>query len=255
MPKPNDYGVVADLYDTYVPATFDIPFLLNEAKKSSGEVLELMSGTGRVSIPLLRAGVRLTCVDLSAEMNAVLRAKLETLGLQANLYQMDICALNLSKQFDLVMIPFHSFAHIVSLADQQVAFRRIHQHLVPGGQFLCTLGNPTVRRASVDGRLRLHSRYPLGGAQGTLLLWLLEKFNPDDDQIVEALEFFEEYDEKGMLRSKRLLELRFRLSSRAEIEALAVAAGFQVAAFYGDYACSEFDEDSSPFMIWLFRRA
>ncbi len=65
--KFNDYGPVANLYDIYVPATFDFDFFINETTKSKGEVLELMSGTGRVSIPLLEAGVKLTCVDLSAE--------------------------------------------------------------------------------------------------------------------------------------------------------------------------------------------
>jgi hypothetical protein len=53
----NNYDYIADLYDIYVPVTFDIDFFVRETKKSSGEVLELMSGTGRVSIPLLEAGV------------------------------------------------------------------------------------------------------------------------------------------------------------------------------------------------------
>jgi|GEM_PF-3676911 len=53
MKNANDYTKIAELYDAYVKETFDIPFFLKEAKQSSGEVLELMSGTGRVSIPLL----------------------------------------------------------------------------------------------------------------------------------------------------------------------------------------------------------
>src|SRR5512138_2813426 len=112
--KTNDYDPIASLYDIYVPATFDIDFFLNETKKSTGEVLELMSGTGRVSIPLLEAGVKLTCVDISSESNAVLRKKLSQKGLQADVYDMDVCALDLPKQFSMVIIPFHSFAHLVS---------------------------------------------------------------------------------------------------------------------------------------------
>ena len=70
---------VAGLYDTYVNTTFDVPFFLNEAKGVSGEVLELMAGTGRVSIPLIKAGVRLTCVDRSSAMLTILEEKLERL--------------------------------------------------------------------------------------------------------------------------------------------------------------------------------
>lgn len=79
----NNYDYVADLYDVYVPATFDIDFFLKETGQTSGEVLELMSGTGRVSIPLLEAGVKLTCVDLSARSNEILEKKLKQLGLYA----------------------------------------------------------------------------------------------------------------------------------------------------------------------------
>lgn len=86
----NDYDVVADLYEIYVPAAFDIDFFQQETQKAAGEVLELMSGAGRVSIPLTAAGVRLTCVDLSEELNAVLKGKLHRLGLAADVYRMDI---------------------------------------------------------------------------------------------------------------------------------------------------------------------
>jgi SAM-dependent methyltransferase len=248
--ETNNYDTIADLYDTYVPATFDIPFFVNETRKTSGEVLELMSGTGRVSLPLLEAGVKLTCVDLSGELNAVLEDKLKQRGLKAAVYKMDICELDLPQKFDMVIIPFHSFAHIVSPDDQRKALSRIQQHLLPGGTFICTLGNPAVRQKAVDGQLRLFRKYPL--ENGQLLLWIKEDRLPGDSQVVEALQFFEEYDAQGLLKSKRLLELHFRLSGKDEFEALAQAAGFRVKALYGDYAYAEFSEATSPFMIWLF---
>ena len=67
---PIDYDRVADVYDLYVTSDLDIGFYLEEATKTRGKVLELMCGTGRVSIPLLEAGVDLTCVDASAGMLA-----------------------------------------------------------------------------------------------------------------------------------------------------------------------------------------
>ncbi|RPJ27403.1 MAG: class I SAM-dependent methyltransferase, partial [Chloroflexi bacterium] len=185
--KINDYDPIANLYDIYVPATLDIDFFVNEVTKLKGEVLELMSGTGRVSLPLLEAGVKLTCVDLSAELNAIFQEKLKQKGLQADVYQMDICELELSKKFDRVIIPFHSFAHITSLQKQRKALERIHEHLLPGGIFICTLGNPVLRKQAVNGQLRLFRTYPLDGG-GSLLLWILENFSPDDDKVVEALQ-------------------------------------------------------------------
>jgi SAM-dependent methyltransferase len=47
-----------------------IPFWRDEARSVPGKVLELTCGTGRVSIPLLKAGVHLTCLDYSPGMLA-----------------------------------------------------------------------------------------------------------------------------------------------------------------------------------------
>jgi SAM-dependent methyltransferase len=251
--KINDYDPVASLYDIYVPATFDIDFFVNEATKSKGEVLELMSGTGRVSILLLEAGVRLTCVDLSAELNAILREKLIQKGLQADVYQMDVCELDLPKTFDMIIIPFASFAHITSPEDQRKALEHIHKHLAPGATFICTLGNPALRKQAINGQLRLFRTYPLDDG-GSLLLWVLENFSADDPQVVEALQFYEEYDAGGTLQSKRFIELHFRLSGKDEFEELTVAAGFKVKTLYGDYACAEFNNESSPMMIWIMEK-
>ena len=70
---PTDYDRVADIYDVYVASDLDIGFYLEEAGKVRGKVLELMCGTGRVSVRLLEAGVDLTCVDASEEMLARLK--------------------------------------------------------------------------------------------------------------------------------------------------------------------------------------
>jgi SAM-dependent methyltransferase len=249
----NNYDYIADLYDIYVPVTFDIDFFIQETKKTSGEVLELMSGTGRVSIPLLEAGVKLTCVDLSAASNAILAEKLRQKGLNADVYTQDVCELDLQKQFDMIIIPFHSFTHITSLENQRKALARIKQHLLPGGTFICTLGNSNLRQIVVDGQLRLFRKYPLPDTDGMLLLWIAENKNDEDDRVVEAMQFYEEYDAGGVLQCKRLLELHFRLSSKEEFEQLAKEAGFQTTALYGDYAYSEYNA-ASPFAIWLLEK-
>ncbi len=121
MTESIEWDRVAPFYDTYVQATFDIPFFLQETTKSSGQVLELMAGTGRVSLPLVRAGVQLTCVDNAPEMLARLRQKLVQEQLSAQVYEMDVRRLALDKQFDLILLPFHSFSELVSAIDRKQA--------------------------------------------------------------------------------------------------------------------------------------
>src|SRR5206468_5141617 len=63
----------APFYDWENARTFgrrDVPFWRRLASSADGRVLELGCGTGRVSLPLARSGVRLVGVDRSAAMLA-----------------------------------------------------------------------------------------------------------------------------------------------------------------------------------------
>lgn len=42
MKQPIQFDKVADLYDRYVRADFDIPFFLKETEGYSGDIMELM---------------------------------------------------------------------------------------------------------------------------------------------------------------------------------------------------------------------
>lgn len=253
MAWDNDYTHIADIYDIYVQTSFDVPFFLNEARKAAGEVLELMSGTGRLSLPLVQAGVKLTCVDLSADMLAVLQHKLDQLGFTADLHVMNVCSLGLAKQYPLAIIPFNSFAEIIAPEDQRQALERIYQHLLPGGTLICSLHNPLIRVKAVDGQLKMWGKYPLPDEEGSLIFWGQQELDATGRNVT-ILEFFEEYDAAGILAAKRLQEVHFCLVQKVEFAEMAAAAGFKVAALYGDYNYAPFVEASSPFMIWVLQR-
>lgn len=245
------YEQIADLYDVFVQSALDIPFYLAEARQTTGEILDLMAGTGRVSLPLIAAGGRVTCVDNAPEMLAVLREKLAQRGLTADVYAQDVRRLALDKRFDLILLPFHAFAELASGDDQQQALHAIHTHLAPGGRFICALHNPPVRLRSVDGLLHLIGKYP--HAEGRLLVWILQTQRPDGAGVA-ITEFFEEYDAANRMTARRMMEMQVSFVARAEFEALALAAGFHVVRLYGDYAGAPFDEATSPFMIWVLSR-
>ena len=256
-----NYRRLAARYDTYVTTTFDVSFFLEEVQ-GRREVLELMAGTGRISIPILEAGVRLTCVDSSPDMLAVLRRKLETKGLTATIIESDVARLSLPQKYELALLPFHSFSELLTNDDQECALMGIHESLAEGGQFICTLHNPPSRLNSCDGAMRLRGEFPLdeqAGALwgldsgGRLLLWGLEEYDPRRS-IVSGIQKFEIYDQTGVMRSKEFLNIQFVLHGRNDFEQLAQTAGFRMVAIFGDYARTEFREESSPFMIWVLEK-
>lgn len=84
MDKSIDFDRVADIYDYYVNLGYDTEFYLQLLKGRDCQVLELMCGTGRVSLPLIENGVNLTCVDYAAKMLSRLEDKLAEKGLARN---------------------------------------------------------------------------------------------------------------------------------------------------------------------------
>jgi SAM-dependent methyltransferase len=192
------YARIADRYDKLVTTDMDIPFFLEFAEQTTGPILELMAGTGRVTVPLVASGAEVVAVDYSSEMLASLRENLTQAGLQAIIQFMDIRQLAIGQTFKLILRPFHAFPEITDPVDQMQALRAIRAHLAPGGRFICTLHNPVIRRRTIDGQLRLARRYH--DEQREVLVWLLEQDRGND--VVEVNEFFESYDGDGRLQDK-----------------------------------------------------
>lgn len=244
-----DYDSVAEIYDLYVTGDYDVSFFIEEAGKAAGPVLELTAGTGRLSLPLVEAGVRLTCVDVSRGMLDVLSRKLADRGLAAELLCADICQLQLGARFELALLPFQSFMEIVGESRQREALSAVFASLVPDGRFICTMHNSAVRRRQVDGALRVVGCFPVPG--GSLVV---SGFETGGRPVVDRLQFFERFADDGRLVSKQLLPMQFEFIERDRFESMARDAGFEVLDLYGNYDRSAFDPDTSPVMIWVLRK-
>lgn len=251
MLKPIDFGKVADIYDTYVRADHDIPFWIEEAGRTGGRILELTSGTGRVSLPLLEAGIDLTCVDYCPEMLTVLKSKTERAGLSCTVVEMDIIELSLPIQYDLIFIPSNSFSEIIDRKNEKTALTRIRAHLAENGVFICTLQNPAVRRSDLYEKNGVIGKFET--ADGGTLTVSSQLEHDEKSGIVHGFQFYEFHDENGRAVGKRSLEVNFRLIEREEFENLAGSAGFEVTDMYGDYDYAKFSGEKSPYMIWRMK--
>jgi SAM-dependent methyltransferase len=247
-----DYSKVADLYDLYAHTEADIPFFIQEAKDCRS-VLELTSGTGRLSIPLIQAHIPLTCLDSSPEMLAILRRKLQDQRLSAPVFQMDASSFSLPGLFDLIIIPFNAFAEFTDPLEQARLLATIHAHLADGGRFICTLHNPQVRLRTADGQINPRGKFALPDGQGMLFLSSWEAYSAET-HLVTGGQFYELYGRDGVMESKLFTELEFYLHTQEAFESLAFAQGFRVEALYGDYERGAFQPQTSPFMIWILSK-
>jgi SAM-dependent methyltransferase len=137
----------ARFYDwTYADHTQDIPFYLELAKRYGGPVLELACGTGRLAIPLARAGFAVTGLDLSPEMLRIARAKLRPeppeVRRRVKLVQGDMTDFDLPVAARLAFVPFSSFFHLSTTGQRAACIATAYRHLAPGGAFLVDLLPP-----------------------------------------------------------------------------------------------------------------
>ena len=232
------YAVVQDLYDTYVNADYDIKFWVSECKKSK-EVLELTAGTGRVTIPLAKAGIEVTALDISKEVLTHLKAKAKRAKVKIKTIEADMRSFDLKRKFPLIIIPFQSIQELTS--DHEACLRQVKKHLEDNGRFIVTMHNENREN-------RIAGKYVLPKSRKKILFSTKRTYN-QKTQLGTAFQTYEEYDKKGNLISKKQFKNSYYVFRKGEFEALAKKCGFRIKNLYGDYSRREF-EANSPFRIY-----
>jgi ubiquinone/menaquinone biosynthesis C-methylase UbiE len=104
------YEYVADHYDILTSGLEgDLDFYVGLAREAEPPVLELGCGTGRVAIPIARAGVQIVGLDSSPPMLA--KAQERSNGLtNVRWVEGDMREFDLPDRFGLVIIPYRAFS-------------------------------------------------------------------------------------------------------------------------------------------------
>ena len=136
---PNDRNYNADYYDVITTQTEDIEFYLRFLEDHS-RVLELGCGTGRVTGALMERAAHVVGVDLSEAM--LERARAKHSRPEATFLQGDITAVQLERQFDLIIAPFRVIQALEHDAQVSGLFQVIRSHLADGGLAILNVFNP-----------------------------------------------------------------------------------------------------------------
>jgi SAM-dependent methyltransferase len=117
----------------------DIPLwrrLAAAARKRSGapcDVLEIGSGTGRVSLALARGQCCVSALDVDPELAAELRGRAEQRGLAIDVHVADARSFVFDSSFDLVLAPM-LFAQLLNETERRGMLSSIERHLRPGAR-------------------------------------------------------------------------------------------------------------------------
>jgi SAM-dependent methyltransferase len=152
-------GDGARFYDDLVgPDRSEIREVLDIARRVGPDVLDLAAGSGRITLPLVRIGKRVTALDLSADMLARLHAALPT-GMSCDVVVADMCDVELGRDFDLIVLAATSIT-LLGPTDRRRMFATVRHHLAPGGSFVLSVAGagalPTLQE-SVDREIPVGS--------------------------------------------------------------------------------------------------
>jgi SAM-dependent methyltransferase len=127
----------------------DHPVWERLADAAAGPLLELGCGTGRVALRLAGGGTEIWAVDADASLVEALRGRAAAQGLSVHTVCADVRALDLSRDFELILAPMQLIQMLGSASERRAALERVAGHLAAGGRFAASIVEATP--ASLGG--------------------------------------------------------------------------------------------------------
>ncbi|MGE0450398.1 MAG: class I SAM-dependent methyltransferase [Vicinamibacterales bacterium] len=229
----------------------DVPFWRGVALQSKGPVLELGCGTGRISLPLVRAGVRVVGLDRSAQMLARASARWTALARRVpdarrsrlRLVRGDMRELPFAAEtFNTVLAPYGVLQSLVREKDLASALTSVAGVLKPGGLFGVDLVPDVPNWREYSNRIQLKGR----SARGSHLT-LVESVRQEPRR---HLTIFEQtyIERRGERMTKHRFELTFRTLPVPAFTRRLERSGFRIEAVLGDYRGGPWDERAD---VWI----
>ena len=264
----DDYAPFYDWENARTLGKRDVPFWRNIALHCGGSVLELGCGTGRISLPLGRAGVPLVGIDRSGPMleRARSRVRRARLASRVRLIRGDIRFLPFTSAstdgatrsrrrlrsvtageggFAMVLAPYGLLQSLLRERDLAATLAEVRRVLRPGGTFGIELVADLPSWKEYQQRVSLKGwRNRPGGSHVTLVETVRQ------DRARRLTIFDQEFTERrsGRWRAHRFA-LTFRTLSVPQMARRLQKAGFEVTAALGDYRGAAWDPRAEVWVI------
>jgi SAM-dependent methyltransferase len=262
------YEAIAPFYDLiHADLTADIPFLLSLAAETNGPILELGCGTGRLLLPLARAGYKITGLDSSPAMLERARQRLaEEKGTERNsgelggtqegeavrervtLVEGDMTNFKLDGRFPLAIIPYNTLMHL-SPPQATAAFRQVASHLAKDGRLFLDVANPLVVAQTPNDRMLTLEQCATLSETGQMLVVTASTRVDPGDQTLDIIWFYDTSPAGGGPVHRTVVPMHYHYFFPHELELMLSGAGLTLAGMYGDYKGRPFTEESERLLI------
>ncbi|SMO75416.1 class I SAM-dependent methyltransferase [Melghirimyces algeriensis] len=234
----------------------DMAYYANLAMESGGPVLELGCGTGRCSLGVARHGIEVVGVDKQPEMIEVAEKKAHAMDLSHRCQWIcgDMTDFDLEKKFPLVMIPYRSFLHLLSIRDQLAALQKVREHLTDDGVFAFNVFVPNVSQlVEEDERYVCRGNFFIPGTDESVDVYDYTEFD-FFHQRASITRYYERFASDGMSLSRLRTNFSIRYIFPAELFHLLHVGGFQIIHRYGGFRREPFGPGSSELVVEARKR-
>ncbi|MEA2520119.1 MAG: hypothetical protein QOF49_2199 [Chloroflexota bacterium] len=234
-------AALARLYDLdLLDDPGDLDLYLALAGRTGGPILELAAGSGRLAVPLARAGHAVTAVDIDPAMLARARdgarAARGTAAARLDLVEADLLDLRLptAGTFRLAFIALNSLFLLATRDAQRRAFRTMATHLAPGGVAAVDVWLPEADDlARFDGRM-IFEYARTDPATGHEITKVSTARYDSTTAVVDLTSIFEEAAPGGT-PVRWIRHDALRLVGADELGTMAEDAGLEIELVAGDY--------------------
>ena len=252
-----DFGALYDEVPAYI-ARKDVAFYVAEADRharSAGTVLDLGCGTGRLLLPLVRAGHRVFGVDRSP---AMLRRCAEKLAREpaevrsrAGLLEGDVREFEVPRSgFGLAIAPFRILQHLTTVDDQLHCLATVRRHLAPNGRFAFDVFNPNFALMAKDRSAETEDTPERQLPDGRFFRRAFKVLRVHWVEQVNDVELIYYVRAGGGGEVTRVVQaFSMRWYNVPELEHLLVRAGFTVEATYGDFDRSPLRDGTAEIVV------
>lgn len=241
-----NYDTFATYYDADIHNYSEDILLYREmARRTDGPVLELMSGSGRVILPLAQEGYHVTGVDLSQVLLDMAHERAIEAGIADNVSLLcdDVRTVELpTEAYGLVFIAINSFMHLTRTKDQLATLTNMYKALSRDGLMIIDLFNPDpCHLSNEDNRLILEREYDLDDRH---IFKFVASESDMATQISTMTFFYDSLDEQSGQTSRQMVRFPMRWLYRYEMEHLLARAGFTLRSVYGSYDLDDYQSNS-----------
>ncbi len=242
----DEYAPFYDWENEQTQGRRDVSFWRRLAVAAPGPVLELGCGTGRIAMPVARAGISLVGIDRSAAMlaRARRRARRSRDGFRVRLVRGDIRHLPFpDASFGLVMAPYGIVQSLLRERDLIATLESVRRVLAPEAVFGLELVADLPSWSEYRKRTSLRGRRSAWGTRMTLI----ETVRQDRQR---GLTLFEQefVERRGRATRHTSFTLSFRTLSVPQMVRRLRKAGLEVTAMLGDYHGGPWDPRAD---VWI----